>query len=119
MIHFVAYIAHGKRSLKPCQASSIGSLDLGKHALTDEGLQNISMMHYGSRVTDPEVPSTRTRWPDVMRRWTSGTPATAGRPNSRATMAPWDRTPSVSITRPRACTNSGTQAGSVDGQTRM
>ena len=45
--------------------------------------------------------------------------ATAGKPNSRATIAPWERTPPVSMTRPFARMNSGTQAGSVVGQTKM
>src|SRR5207244_11960206 len=51
--------------------------------------------------------------------WTPGNPATAGRPNSRARIAPCDRVPPDSMTSPRALTNSGTHAGSVDGQTRM
>src|SRR5207253_6996778 len=46
-------------------------------------------------------------------------PATAGRPNSRATIAPCDNTPPVSITKPQAFTNNGTQAGSVLGQTKI
>src|SRR5262249_26569123 len=71
-----------------------------------------------SAVTRPVPPSTRSRWPVRSRRGTSGRPATAGRPNSRATMAPCDSTPPVSITRPFAPTNSGTQAGAVEGQTR-
>ncbi len=43
----------------------------------------------------------------------------AGSPKSRATIAPCESTPPVSITRPRACTNSGSQAGSVEGQKRI
>ncbi len=40
--------------------------------------------------------------------------------DSRATTAPWDITPpiSISITSPPAVTNSGVHAGSVDGATR-
>src|SRR5262249_23670195 len=69
--------------------------------------------------TLPVAPSTRRRWPGRRRRWTSGGRATGGKPNSGATIAPCDSTPPVSMTSPLACTNSGTQAGSVDGHTSM
>src|SRR5260370_3618278 len=69
--------------------------------------------------TWPVAPSTRRRWPVRRRRWASGKPATAGRPNSRATIAPCDSTPPVSMTKAWARMKSGTQAGSVEGQTRI
>ena len=74
---------------------------------------------HSSTVTVPLPPSMRNRCPVFSRRCTSAMPATAGRPNSRATIAPCDSTPPVSITRPFAWTNNGTHAGSVVGHTRM
>src|SRR5262249_40110366 len=65
-----------------------------------------------STVTVPTAPSIRSFWPVFRRRCTSGSPATAGKPNSRATIAPCESTPPVSITSPRAWMKSGTQAGS-------
>src|SRR5262249_19048992 len=74
---------------------------------------------YSMMLTVPPPPSTRMRCPVAILRNTSGSPATAGRPNSRATIAPCDSTPPVSITRPFASAKSGTHDGSVDGQTRI
>src|SRR5829696_1168135 len=54
-----------------------------------------------------------------MRRLASPVPSTAGRPNSRATIEPWARTPPTSVTRPRAWEKSGVQAGVVVGHTRI
>ncbi|MCD6059200.1 MAG: hypothetical protein K0Q89_2730 [Thermomicrobiales bacterium] len=46
-------------------------------------------------------------------------PITAGIPYSRATIEPCARMPPMSVTNPRACANSGVQAGVVVGQTRI
>src|SRR5436190_1248000 len=70
---------------------------------------------YEITATIPLPPSTRMRCPVTILRTTSGRPATAGRPNSRATIAPCDGTPPVSIIRPFARANSGIHDGSVGG----
>lgn len=69
--------------------------------------------------TSPVVPSIEIFWPLCNCCVMPGSPATAGNLNSRATMAPCERMPPVSITRPAARAKRGTQAGSVDEQTRM
>ncbi len=50
----------------------------------------------------PEVPSMVMCWPVVMRSVAEGTPTMAGMPYSRATTAPWDIMPPISMTRPAA-----------------
>src|SRR6267378_1035869 len=52
-----------------------------------------------------------------MRPVASGTPTTAGMPYSRATTAPCDIIPPISMTRAPAVRKSGVQPGSVDGAT--
>src|SRR5256885_55550 len=57
------------------------------------------------------------RSPVVMRSVASGTPTTAGIPYSRATTAPCDIIPPISITSALAVRKSGVHPGSVDGAT--
>lgn len=72
-----------------------------------------------STTTRPDDPSTVTVSPEAIRSDASGTPTTAGMPYSRATTAPCEFEPPISITSPPAVRNSGVQPGSVDGQTRI
>ena len=67
----------------------------------------------------PAAPSTVTVWPVRNRVVASGTPTTAGMPYSRATTAPCEITPPISMTSAPAVMNSGVQPGSVDGATRI
>src|ERR687890_94726 len=69
-------------------------------------------------VTVPATPSTVTSSPVTIRSVASGTPTTAGIPYSRATTAPCELAPPISITRPPAVRKSGVHPGSVEGQTR-
>ena len=69
--------------------------------------------------TRPAEPSTVSCWPVSIRCVASATPTTAGMPYSRATTAPCEFDPPISITRPPAVRNSGVQPGSVDGATRI
>jgi hypothetical protein len=106
-----------KPNRAPAQpASAAGTAGPEEHG-PPRRLQSRSV--WATTVTVPRPPSTRNLAPDFKVRVAPGMPATAGSPNSRATMAPCDNTPPVSITSPFAWTKSGTQAGSVEGQTRM
>src|SRR5262249_40034204 len=73
----------------------------------EDGVEKCLIVHgdHPTTCTVPVAPSMRRRCPVLMRRCTSAMPATAGKPNSRATMAPCESMPPVSMTRPRACTN--------------
>src|SRR5579863_2240703 len=70
-------------------------------------------------VTIPRPPSTRMRWPSLMRVVAVPVPTTAGRPNSRATMAAWLIEPPMSDTAAEIFWNTGAQVGLVTWQTRM
>src|SRR5207253_9385959 len=70
-------------------------------------------------VTTPLVPSTVHRCPVTTRLVAAGTPTTAGMPYSRATTAPCEFAPPISMTRPPAVRNSGVHPGSVEGATRI
>ena len=59
------------------------------------------------------VPSTVTVWPVLITVVPTLVPTTAGRPNSRATIALCDSTPPTSETTAPAIENSGTHGGSV------
>ena len=60
---------------------------------------------------DAAVAVDRARWPDLMRPVAFATPTTQGRPNSRATIAPWESRPRA---RSRGRTGARTRAPSPD-----
>ena len=70
-------------------------------------------------VTMPRPPSTRMRWPSLMRDVAVPVPTTAGRPYSRATMAAWLIEPPMSDTAAAIFWKIGAQVGLVTWQTRM
>src|SRR5207302_9302591 len=74
---------------------------------------------YERSVTTPRPPSTRMRWPSFIREVAFPVPTTAGRPNSRATMAAWLIEPPMSDTAPAIFWKIGAQVGLVIWQTRM
>ena len=67
----------------------------------------------------PSPPSTRMRWPSLMRRVAVPVPTTAGRPYSRATMAAWLIEPPMSDTAAEILRKIGDQVGLVTWHTRM
>src|SRR5215211_6844766 len=67
----------------------------------------------------PLLPSTVSCCPVVIRLVAFGTPTTAGMPYSRATTAPWELAPPISMTSPPAVRNRGVHPGSVEGATRI
>src|SRR5271165_3969438 len=69
--------------------------------------------------TIPRSPSTRTRWPVLIRLVASPVPTTAGMPYSRATIAACDIEPPMSETAALILPNTGAQLGAVTGQTRI
>src|SRR5947208_942463 len=69
--------------------------------------------------TVPRSPSTRTRWPVLIRLVASPVPTTAGMPYSRATIAACDIEPPMSETAALILPNTGAQLGAVTGQTRI
>src|SRR5256886_15453797 len=74
---------------------------------------------YERSVTTPRPPSTRMRWPSLIREVAFPVPTTAGRPNSRATMAAWLIEPPMSDPAPAIFWKIGAQVGLVIWQTRM
>src|SRR6185295_19858102 len=67
----------------------------------------------------PAVASTATRSPSFNRHVTPWTLAMAGRPYSRAMIAPWDSVPPISTTSPAASPMSGAIPGSITDATRI
>ena len=69
--------------------------------------------------TIPRSPSTRTRWPVLIRSVALPVPTTAGMPYSRATIAACDIEPPMSETAALILPNTGAQLGAVTGQIRI
>jgi hypothetical protein len=69
--------------------------------------------------TMPRVPSTVTVMPSRRTCVPTCVPTTAGRPNSRATIAQWHKTPPESATIALTVANRGTQVGTVISHTMM
>ncbi len=67
----------------------------------------------------PRPPSTRMRWPSLIREVALPVPTTAGRPYSRATMAAWLIEPPMSDTAAAIFWKIGAQVGFVTWHTRM
>src|SRR2546421_705742 len=67
----------------------------------------------------PDAASMVICWPVVMRSVAAGTPTTAGMADSRATTAPWDIMPPISMTRPEAGGKRGGPAGAGEGGTTV
>src|SRR5207248_219873 len=75
---------------------------------------------YPSRiVTVPAAPSTRTRWPVLIRFVPKPVPTTAGRPYSRETIAACAMIPPMSDTAAPMRLKTGAQLGAVIGQIRI
>ena len=64
-------------------------------------------------VTVPWLPSTRMRWPVLMRLVPSPVPTTAGKPYSRDTIAAWLMMPPISDTAAWILGKMGAQLGAV------
>src|SRR6185312_854190 len=74
---------------------------------------------YCRMVTTPRPPSTRIRWPSLIREVALPVPTTAGSPYSRATMAAWLIEPPMSETAPTIFWKMGAQVGLVTWHTRI
>src|SRR5215471_10512459 len=74
---------------------------------------------YCKIVTTPRPPSTRMRWPSLIRCVAVPVPTTAGNPYSRATMAAWLIEPPMSETAAEIFWNTGAQVGLVTWQTSI
>ena len=64
-------------------------------------------------------PSTRSRWPVLIRAVAVPVPTTAGSPYSRETIAAWDMIPPMSVTVAAILEKIGAHAGEVIVQTRI
>src|SRR6185295_341239 len=101
--------------LGPLEEAVQGNLDEEDH-LSHRGFSFSFADPSGATV--PAEPSTTIRSPVAIRVVASGTPTTAGIPYSRATTAPCDIIPPISITSALAVRKSGVHPGSVAGATR-
>src|SRR5271165_146634 len=91
--------------------------DPGAHA--GEAEDKARLTSHPRTWTIPRSPSTRTRWPVLIRLVASPVPTTAGMPYSRATIAACDIEPPMSETAALILPNTGAELGAVTGQTRI